>query len=447
MTRQIEEQEEIAKLQKKLTQHQLRQFEEQEKADTEMNVYRSPTNIGMRAGMTTRSITHGANMQRNIANANLVTNTGLGPIQRGNIVGTGVPVVRNPMHLTQHSSNESLDLYNRATPSPRFSPFSSNSSLNTVPTVAGGLSTRSGSTQSLAGSTDSLNRRHRSFARGLQAHYPDMINLSDDMELRHRGPAIIQPTLQEQFTAPNRYSTPKIPKRKTSPPPMPSSGLYEIPVDTTLGGARPPNIPSVRHSAAFFKTFKDFPKRIRSIFPARGSPVTLGENVPLLTDVPGGRIPRRMTSLGRFLNTHKRKLIVGGGVIAGVAIVGGILSDSAKRQKTMQGNAESRGMFEQLSTGSISRVGVGSGGGGGGGGFGRYQQVQSAARRPGVKKRASKKGGGGGGKKPRGGKKQVYKKKAVRNGGVKKRRSPKAVCSINKRGKKVCRKRKPKTAF
>jgi len=161
-----------------------------------------------------------------------------------------------------------------------------------------------------------------------------------------------------------------------------------------------------------------------------------------------------MTSLGRFLNTHKRKLIVGGGVIAGVAIVGGtvggILSDSAKRQKTMQGNAESRGMFEQLSTGSISRVGVGgvgSGGGGGGGGFGRYQQVQSAARRPGVKKRASKKGGGGGGKKPRGGKKQVYKKKAVRNGGVKKRRSPKAVCSINKRGKKVCRKRKPKTAF
>ena len=141
---------------------------------------------------------------------------------------------------------------------------------------------------------------------------------------------------------------------------------------------------------------------------------------------------------------------MGGGVIAGVAIVGGtvggILSDSAKRQKTMQGNAESRGMFEQLSTGSISHVGVG-GVGGGGGGFGRYQQVQSAARRPGVKKRASKKGGGGGGKKPRGGKKQVYKKKAARNGGVKKRRSTKAVCSINKRGKKVCRKRKPKSAF
>ena len=101
------------------------------------------------------------------------------------------------------------------------------------------------------------------------------------------------------------------------------------------------------------------------MFSPRGS-ANLGENVPLLTGGGSGGEQPKM-SLGRCLNIHKRKLIVGGaGVLGGAAIVGGtvagILSGSTKREKTMQGN-ESRGMFEQLSTGS-----VGGGGGGGSGG-------------------------------------------------------------------------------
>ena len=97
-------------------------------------------------------------------------------------------------------------------------------------------------------------------------------------------------------------------------------------------------------------------------------------------------------------------------------------------------------MFEQLSTGSV--------GGGGGGGFGRYQQIQATARGYGeAPTRRVKRGKRRSKKRSQKRIKKAYKKKSVRHGRVKKGKGKKAVCSINKRGKKVYRKTKLKTAF
>ena len=234
----MEEQEEIAKLQKRLTRYQLKQFEEQEKAEKEMNLFRSPTTV--QAGMTTRYMAAGANLKRSISNATLLSNTGLGPIQRGNIVGTGVPIARTP---SLHSaSSRSLDLMRPYT-------MGDTSRFRTPPNfpqdVGGRLSVRTGSHQSLFGSTETLDRQHSAFARNLQARYQPLINLGDDMELRQRGPATIQSSVQEYFQpAPQQrmmstpkakfdigspFGSPKVIKRKAPPPPL-TEGLYEYPI-------------------------------------------------------------------------------------------------------------------------------------------------------------------------------------------------------------------------
>lgn len=116
VNKQLPEQEELLKLQKKLTQYQLKQYEEQEKADKhkqEIEMFKTPANIGANIGMATRAMTQNANVQRSISNANLLSNSGLGAIQRGNIIGTGAPVaIRNPGY-TPYSSTESLSLLDR----------------------------------------------------------------------------------------------------------------------------------------------------------------------------------------------------------------------------------------------------------------------------------------------------------------------------------------------
>src|SRR3977135_1599525 len=65
--------------------------------------------------------------------------------------------------------------------------------------------------------------------------------------------------------------------------------------------------------------------------------------------------------------------------------VAGILSGSSKREKTMQGN-EPRGMFEQLSSGSVGGGGVGCGCGG----FGGYPQLQAKGQLPEGKSNAAR---------------------------------------------------------
>src|SRR5271156_2661008 len=102
--------------------------------------------------------------------ANLFSGQGLAPIQRGNTVGSAVPLVRN---FSRASSTDSLNMWDRSVLTP----------ANTMGTSLG----RS-SRQSLIGSTDSLNKAHPQFARALQGTQPPLISMSDDMQLRQRVP-------------------------------------------------------------------------------------------------------------------------------------------------------------------------------------------------------------------------------------------------------------------
>ena len=180
-------------------------------------------------------------------------------------------------------------------------------------------------------------------------------------------------------------------------------------------------------------------RRIRGMFPVRAAAVD-GDNEHILDG--GGRM-----SIGRFLNTHKRKLIIGGAVLGGAAVIGGTVGGilSAKRGKTMQiANAsEPAGMFQQLSSGSSG----GGGGGGSGRSYARFNQIQAAARHYVRRKKRGGKRRGGKKHYKKQGKKRSHKKtkKSVRHGRVGKRKGKKAIHSINKRRKS--RKGKSKTAF
>ena len=109
ITKQIREQEELAKLQKQLSLFQIKQFEEAERE--KLSQLDSMRGMAFTGGMTTRSMSNAANMQRNYNMANQLTNTAIGPIQRGAIVGTGAPIMRGPVVNPQYmNSMESIDL-------------------------------------------------------------------------------------------------------------------------------------------------------------------------------------------------------------------------------------------------------------------------------------------------------------------------------------------------
>ena len=112
LMKQIKKQEEITKLQKKLTEYQLKQFEESEKSKKVEEAMNTLMNLNLnagRVGMMTRNMTNALTMQRNITATNTMTNIGLGAIQRGSIVGTATPYV-NPAYRGSSSSGQSLDL-------------------------------------------------------------------------------------------------------------------------------------------------------------------------------------------------------------------------------------------------------------------------------------------------------------------------------------------------
>jgi hypothetical protein len=454
LNEQLPQQEEFLKIQKKLAEHQLKQFEDQEKvvevkAPVEiMSKFNMPTTVPTR-GVMTRTMTRNANLQRSISQTNLLSNTGLGPIQRGNIVNNVVPVVHA-------GSRESLPMMDRTPPQAMPLIPVNNAAIAAISrsgsrqSVAGSVnnltgSSRSGSGQSLVGSTNSLNGAHSQFARGLQQTVGPLVRYSDEMELRQRGP----PLYRASSRSPKMFNTPKGAGRLTSPVSYPEFDLtQETDIDGVPDGGflplgRTTGTATTRPSTQLLRTIRGIPGRIRGLFPVRAAAMNEREEL----------IPRerRETSIGRFLNTHKRKLIIGGAVIGGAAIVGGTLGGtlsrilSAKRRKTMQNNAtEPAGMFQQLSSGPVSLGGGGGGGGGGSGGrgFTRYNQLQAAARSyVGRKKR--------GGKKPSGKKKgkthgKQKTKKCVKDSRVGKRK--KALHSINKNRKKG-KKSKPKTAF
>jgi hypothetical protein len=313
-------------------------------------------------------------------------------------------------------------------------------------------------------------------------------NFDDGMELTYRGPATLRPSAQLYTTSPKIFTTPKTSKRQAPGPSTQSRGAYDNPQQFNLnlgydgidilGRPLPPGSPSQRPSAQLLKAIKRIPDRVRGLIPVnigesvRGIPGRIrdmlphaetirsvprrirgmfpiraaanGENAPLI----GQR--RRLVSFGKFLNTHKRKLIIGGGVIGGAAIVGGTIAgiQSAKRRKSMQVNGENTGMFQKLTTGAMGSSGFG--GGGGNSGFARYQQMASAANSYGGQatkrryKKASKKGPKKGPKKAKAnGKKKT--KKGVKQGRVRKSGGKKSTNSINKRRKHG--KSKKSTAF
>ena len=92
----VAEQEELTRLQKRISQHQLKQIEDAEKELQNLN--NNSNNMrrigGTYTGMTTRSMSTVRNFQQNMNAANVINNTGLGPIQRGGITGTAAPIMR-----------------------------------------------------------------------------------------------------------------------------------------------------------------------------------------------------------------------------------------------------------------------------------------------------------------------------------------------------------------
>src|SRR5271167_2873545 len=92
--------------------------------------------------------------------------------------------------------------------------------------------------------------------------------------------------------------------------------------------------------------------------------------------------PNILSAVRRGIQRHKRKLMIAGGVIGGIAIAGGIIggtlaATAKKRRKEMQHESSAVGVFERLSDSSgvdgFGGSGGGGGGGGGSGGYGNYQ--------------------------------------------------------------------------
>ena len=97
-----------------------------------------------------------------------------------------------------------------------------------------------------------------------------------------------------------------------------------------FGAAQPPGAQGIRPYTRVYNAMQSIPRRIRSHFPVHAA-----SNASGATSLMSGGTPGRMTSIGRFLNTHKRKLIIGGAVAGGVAVIAGAISGAlyAKRKK------------------------------------------------------------------------------------------------------------------
>ena len=478
-TKQIEEQEELTKLQKKLGEYQLKQFEELEK-EKKMKPFATPMNLGAKSNMMTRSMTMA---QRGTSTANL---TNMGSLQRG------MPVVNRVINPMFSGSYDDIDLAHRV-PLQRFGAMGSMSSLGSVQnlnqeTAFATPLARAPSQQALSGSRSSLLRRENPFQRSNLRHHATLPDLAGDyVEMQPMSSAaVLQPSLHRNVAAPGLYTIPENavgqnvvnrnmftrmsnfarrlrPFGRTNDPVSlpyqnmfrPVSNLVKRPARGGLIGkfqrqrmARATGYTDLDHpmnrgmslaagyddidiedrppirNFSLAQSSRNALRRIRTLFPTRHYDEE--ERQPLLG------APRRS-----FFNRHKRKLIIGGAIAGTAAVVGGTIAGiltAAKRKKTMQSDViEPKGMFEQLSSGSMSMGGGGgSSGGGGGSGFGRYQTIQAAAK----KYRAR-----GGSRKRKQTAKKTKKRNTVKRGKVHKkkkshRRSKKAVHSINKRRKK-----------
>ena len=289
---------------------------------------------------------------------------------------------------------------------------------------------RTGSRQSMTDSIASSNSARLQYARALNPMTGSLINFADDIELSNRsGHTYQRPGSRQSVSSQGLYSMPAFGGSYLNMEDFgnPFAILDFVPgrrrgLGINVFGRRPAQgVESVRPSTQLLRTIRSIPgriqghfrgremegipeesgsalpirvrmrnvtQRIRGLFPMRAAAVD-GDNEPILDS--GGKM-----SIGRFLNTHKRKLIIGGAVLGGAAVIGGTVGGilSAKRKKTMQSGyaSEPAGMFQQLSSGSSS----GGGGGGSGRSYARVNQIQAAARhyvrrKRGVKRRGGKK--------------------------------------------------------
>ena len=395
LTKQLTEQEELSKLQKKLGEYQLKQYEE---------MYNAP-----KIPMTTRSMTAAQTVQRNLNVANTITNTGLGTIQRGNIINTTAQV---------HGFNNAAA--NLETPINQFRPMRSaqqnNLMRNSVDLATssrgfGNLAYNAGDmfdtplVQSRASSVAS----RRAAVDFNRMSTPAVMNATQNIEMSR----LQSPT--QRFRQPTGTFNPK--PAVTQPAIRYHAGNEYVNIDLQehIPASRRLNLQPRRFSS-MLQTMRN--RIVRGVQRERDVRGYRGERQRLLLqgfeDEPV--LPRRPFAMGNFLNRYKRRLAVGAGIVGGAALLGGTIAGIAsKRKKTMQSN-EPSGMFERLSTVGTTTYAGGGVGGGGGAGFPFWNSGASAKYK---KRRGSKaKGSKAKGRKRRGSKVKggVTKKAGKRRG-------------------------------
>ena len=498
-SKQLAEQEELTKLQKKLSLYQLKQYEDAEKQNAKKEMYSKPLSISsnLGSGMTTRSMAAAQSFNRNLNAYNTISNSGLGAIQRG--MGSGSALMRRNVDVSMQNLNNS------------HTPFTSTQSLNqNAQTSFTPLSQRVSTQSSLIGSTDTLGGRLNLGPRPnvgpiLNPRYASN-NIGPSIEIQNMSSIpsqSIKPIVNPMTSfarsiklAPTRMLS-KFQRMKASVAPAPRDPVahYNVNDDNVnidLGQRRlgpsqtlrnlfgklrarrqasvapgsldslmhympdevdddnMPHLPPPRQASRI----SNFLRLARSHIPVRirgGG----GDGDGLLND----NVARR-ASIGTFLNRHKRRLLIAGGILGGAALIGGAIAGGLsaakkRREDDMQAfdnGGKTKGLFEQLSGGGNSGSGDydGGGGGGGGGGFKRFGQAYQRATRNYTRKRKTVKNTS---KKPKAGKRSKKRVAGKRKVAVKYGRKRKC---INKGGKRICnrkssvkknKKRRKTTAF
>ena len=398
----------------------------------------------MGSGMTTRSMATAQAFNRNLNAYNTISNSALGPIQRG--MGSGASIFGNNAALRMQNLSNS------------HSPFTSTQSLNqTAETSFTPLAQRNSTQSSLIGSTDSLGSRLNLGGRILNPRYATPvtgptfemqdINLNSSRSFKNVFDPMASFARRPKL-APFRMIG-KIPARNA-----PAAQLQRDPAVHYKVNDENVNIDLGQRRVGPFQTLRQrhLFGQLRGRQQASAAPGSLDSLMHYMPDevdddnvnMPHMRPPRqasrvsnflrlarshmpirirgggadreglagdnnvaRRASLGTFMNRHKRRLLIAGGIIGGVALIGGaiaggISASKKRREDEMQGydnDRKAKGLFEQLSAGGDSGSGdygavSGGGGGGGGSGFGggfkRFGQTYQRPHKYSKKRKAVK---------------------------------------------------------
>jgi uncharacterized membrane protein YgcG len=415
-------------------------------------MFNRPLSISsMGSGMTTRSMARTQAFNRNLNAYHTISNSALGPIQRG--MGSDASIFGSNAALRMRNLNNSQ------------SPFTSTQSLNqNAETSFTPLAQRISTQSSLIGSTDSLGSR-LNLGRLLNPRYAspvtgptfEMQDINANSSRSFKNP-VFNPTtsFDRRPKLPAVRMSGKIPVRNTSAAqlqkdPVVYYNVKDDNVNIDLGQRRVG--PSQNRRVGPSQTLRNLFGKLRARRQATVAPGSLDSLMHYMPDdvdndnvnMPHMRPPRqasrisnflrvarsrmpirirgggadreelagdnsvaRRASLGTFMNRHKRRLLIAGGIIGGVALIGGaiaggISASKKRREDEMQGfdnDRKAKGLFEQLSSGGDSGSGNYGGGGGGGGfgggghgfggGFKRFGQTHQRAHKYSKKRKAVK---------------------------------------------------------